>query len=334
MNIYQLYNSPEQPAMISPFFFIYDLWNPYSYVIVKKILKSEKADVVHINNFRGLSISIFSAVNSLKIPLIFTIHDYSMVCLMSTLLNSSENICTNPTRLCKIYVKIQKLIVDNKPGMVTAPSQFIIDKLKETGLFKGTKTLKFPLGIELKSIKTAKEYNIINVLYVGGLSWHKGVHILINAFNSLDYKNIRLHIIGKGKNEDEIRKLTSSDKRIIYHGFVLDKDLKGLYQKANVTVVPSIWYDNSPMVIYESLMHGSPVIGSRIGGIPELVEEGYNGFLFEAGNVGELKKIFENILHDTPQLQRLEEGAYESSKKYDINEHIRNLEKIYRDIQR
>ena len=329
LNIYAMYHHQGQPEILKPIWHGIDLWNPHFYVVVKNILKKEMPDVVHINNFKGLSLSVFSAAKRLNLPLIFTAHDYSLVCPRANLLNGSGEICTVPPRLCKVYVKIQKYLVDNKPDVVTAPSQFVIDKLKEAGLFEGVKTMKLPLGIELSDEKAEKDYDIIDILYVGGLSRHKGVHILLNAFKELEFENIKLHISGKGKDEDEFKKIAGSDKRIIFHGFVPDEELMQLYQKANFSVVPSIWYDNSPMVIYESLMNGTPVIGSRIGGIPELIEDGYNGFLFEAGDEDELRSKLESLIENTSDLKRLGECAFESVKKYDMDEHIPNLEKLY-----
>lgn len=331
LNLYTLYNHQSQSELLKLIWHVIDLWNPHSYGVVKSILRKERPDIVHINNFKGLSLSVFSAAKRLNLPLIFTAHDYSLICPRANLLNGSGIICNNPSELCKLYIKIQKFIVNNKPTFVTAPSQFVIDKLQEAGYFNGVKTMKLPLGIELCDKKAEKDYNIIDILYVGGLSRHKGVHVLINAFKKLEYENVRLHIVGKGKDEDRFTKMAGSDQRIIFHGFVPDKELMPLYQKANVTVVPSIWYDNSPMVIYESLMNGTPVIGSRTGGILGLIEEDYNGFLFEAGNVDELKEILETLLGDTPELKRLEVGAFESVKKYNMNEHLRKLEKLYKE---
>ena len=333
-NLYIAYNSQNQPELLKPIWHTIDLWNPHSYVVVKNILRKEMPDVVHINNFKGFSLSVFSATKRLNLPLVFTAHDYSLICPRANLLNGSGEICTDPSRLCKAYVNIQKFIVNNKPDLVTAPSQFVIDKLKEAGLFEGVKTMKLPLGIELNDKKAEKSYNIVDILYVGGLSKHKGVHILINAFKKLKQENIKLHIVGKGKDEAEFKKMVGSDKRIIFHGFVPDEELKRLYQKANVVVVPSIWYDNSPMVVYESFMNGTPVIGSRIGGIPELVENGYNGFLFEAGDVDELKERLENLVKNPDELKRLEEGAFESVKKYDMTGHIKKLEELYTECTR
>lgn len=334
MNIYPMYTSPEQPMIIKPVYYILDIWNPYSYKIIKNILKKEQPDIVHINNFRGISLSAFSAAKSLKLPVVFTAHDYSLICLRGTLLNTSGMICTNPIRLCNAYAAIQRFIISNNmPDLVIAPSQFMIDKLKEADLFGSVRTMKHPLGIELEYYGAKKDYDIIDILYVGGLRKHKGVQVLINAFKNIQSKHIMLHICGKGENEDEFKIIAGSDKRIIFHGFVPDNELIDLYIKANILVVPSIWYDNSPTVIYESLMAGTPVIGSRIGGIAELIEDGHNGYLFESGNADELEKILENLVKDIPQLKRLEEGAIESVKKYSMEHHIMKLERVYDEIR-
>ncbi|MCW3128987.1 MAG: glycosyltransferase family 4 protein [Methanophagales archaeon] len=329
LNLYAMYNHQNQPELLKPVWHVIDLWNPHSYIIIKNILKKEMPDIVHINNFKGLSLSAFSAAKRLNLPLIFTAHDYSLICPKANLLRGSGEICITPSRFCVLYGRIQKYLIDNKPDLVTAPSQFVIDKLKSSRLFRGIKTMKIPLGIELSDEKAEKKYDVIDILYAGELSKHKGVHVLINAFKGLKSENIRLHILGKGNDADEFKKIAGSDRRIIFHGFVSGESLMQLYLKANVTVVPSIWYDNSPVVIYESLMNGTPVIGSRIGGIPELIEAGCNGFLFTAGNVDELKEILKDLIRNPFELKRLEDGAFESVRKYSMDMHIRRLEEIY-----
>lgn len=333
LNLYAMYNHQNQPELLKPIWHGIDLWNLHSYLVAKRILKEEMPDVVHINNFKGLSLSVFGAVKNLSLPLIFTAHDYSLICPRANLFNGSGEICTVPSKFCMLYNKIQKYLVNNKPDLLTAPSQFAIEKLKENGLFEGIKMVKLPLGIELSGKKVEKEYDIIDILYVGGLSKHKGVHILLSAFKELEYENIRLHIIGKGKDTDEFKRIAGSDQRIIFHGFVTDEELIELYKKANITVAPSIWYETFGLVILESFKYGTPVIGSRIGAYPDLIKNGYNGFLFEVGNENELKNKLEYLIENPDELKKLEEGAFKSAKKYDIDEHIRKLEKIYETVQ-
>lgn len=333
LNLYEIYHHPNQSMLLKPLWHIIDLWNPYDERIIENILKTENPDVVHIHNFKGLSLSSFAPAKSLKIPLVFTAHDYSLVCMRANLLNSSGEICKNPSALCKIYNQIQKHLAKNKVDLLISPSQFVINKLKSNGLFKDVKSKKIPLGIELKdNEKFEKDYSQTNILYVGNLGEHKGVHILLKAFRKIENMNIRLDIVGKGLCSEKLKSMSENDNRIKFHDFLEGKELIKMYQQANLTVVPSIWYDNSPMVIYESFSCRTPVIGSKIGGIPELIEDGFNGYLFEAGNVNELQKLLENLIDSPETLKKLEQGTYESVQRYTMDKHIKQLETEYQKL--
>lgn len=333
LNLYEIYHHPNQSMLLKPLWHIIDLWNPYDERIIENILKTENPDIVHIHNFKGLSLSSFAPAKSLKIPLVFTAHDYSLVCMRANLLNSSGEICKNPSALCKIYNQIQKHLAKNKVDLLISPSQFVINKLKSNGLFKDVKSKKIPLGIELKdNEKFEKDYSQTNILYVGNLGEHKGVHILLKAFRKIENMNIRLDIVGKGLCSEKLKSMSENDNRIKFHDFLEGKELIKMYQQANLTVVPSIWYDNSPMVIYESFSCRTPVIGSKIGGIPELIEDGFNGYLFEAGNVNELQKLLENLIDSPETLKKLEQGTYESVQRYTMDKHIKQLETEYQKL--
>ena len=333
LNLYEIYHHPNQSMLLKPLWHIIDLWNPYDERIIKNILKTENPDIVHIHNFKGLSLSSFAPAKSLKIPLVFTAHDYSLVCMRANLLNSSGEICKNPSALCKIYNQIQKHLAKNKVDLLISPSQFVINKLKSNGLFKDVKSKKIPLGIELKdNEKFEKDYSQTNILYVGNLGEHKGVHILLKAFRKIENMNIRLDIVGKGLCSEKLKLMSQNDNRIKFHDFLEGKELLKMYVHSNLTVVPSIWYDNSPMVIYESFSYGTPVIGSKIGGIPELIEDGFNGYLFEAGNVNELQQLLETLIDSPETLEKLEQGTYESVQKYTMEKHIEQLEKEYQKL--
>ncbi len=333
LNLYEIYHHPNQSMLLKPLWHIIDLWNPYDERIIKNILKTENPDVVHIHNFKGLSLSSFAPAKSLKIPLVFTAHDYSLVCMRANLLNSSGEICKNPSALCKIYNQVQKHLAKNKVDLLISPSQFVINKLKSNGLFKDVKSKKIPLGIELKNNeKYEKNYSPMNILYVGNLGEHKGVHILLKAFKKIENRNICLDIVGKGLCSEKLKSMSENDNRIKFHDFLEGKELIKMYEQANLTVVPSIWYDNSPMVIYESFSCRTPVIGSKIGGIPELIEDGFNGYLFEAGNVNELQQLLENLIESPETLKKLEQGTYESVQRYTMDQHIKQLEKEYQKL--
>ncbi|MGB9844830.1 glycosyltransferase family 4 protein [Methanothermobacter tenebrarum] len=332
LNIYPIINFHKQNLTRRILWHLIDLININAYKKIKEILEKEAPDIVHIHNYKGLSTLSFKLVKDLNMPLVFTAHDYSTICIRSNLLNGKDQICEEQNFPCKIYNQIQRLLIDKKPDIVTAPSKFVLKKFESKGLFKDSKKIVLPNPIELKDENNKKTYDTIDILFVGSLSKHKGPHILIKAFQKVKGENLRLHIVGKGPYFEEMRKLARDDKRVIFHGFLRGKRLMDMYRMANVTVVPSIWYDNSPMVVYESFICSTPVVASGIGGVPELVRDGYNGFLFEPGNVDELANILNEISENPKILRKLEKGARKSSKKYDIKRHMSSLEKIYKGL--
>ncbi|SDF23764.1 Glycosyltransferase involved in cell wall bisynthesis [Methanolobus vulcani] len=334
-NLYPMYTSAKQPFFVKPFYYVIDLWNPSSYYIISKILKCEHPDIVHVNNFRGLSLSLFSAIKKQKVPFIFTARDYSLICPKSSLLKKSMSICHNPPILCKCYSKIQKYFVDNKPDLVTAASQFVLDKLNSNRLFEKTPKIVVPNAVEL-NINThkflEKDTSSINILYVGGLNKHKGVQVLLEAFKQIKYENIKLDIIGKGTYENELKNIAGNDKRIIFHGFKNSNDLIPFYKHANLSIVPSIWYEPFGLVIIESFKYKVPVIGSSIGGIPSIIIDGYNGLLYEPTSAIDLQDKIEYLIANPSILYEFSENALESAKKYELDQHIDNFELIFKNV--
>lgn len=332
LNLYFPSESPSQNITKKIAWHLIDLFNIKAYLEIKKILKDEAPDLVHIHNYMGLSPLSFKVVKDLNMPLVFTAHDYSPICVRTSLLNRKGQICEDKNLPCKFYNWIQKIIIDSKPDVVMAPSRFLLQKLESEGLFQDTEKRVLPNPIDIKNKRGKKDYDTIDILFVGGLSKHKGPDTLIKSFKKVKGDNLRLHIVGRGPCFEKLEKIARNDSRIIFHGFLRGEKLMDMYRMANVTVVPSILYDNSPMVVYESFMCSTPVVASRIGGIPELVKHGYNGFLFEPGDNTELAKILNMVSRDPEILKKLEIGAYKSSKKYDIEKHIDKLEEIYRSL--
>lgn len=334
-NLYPPYEFQNKPILNKILFHIVDVLGPFSHQAIKQILKKVNPDVVYINNFKGLSLAVFSAVKGLGLPSVFSVNDYSLICPRANLLRSSGEICNNQPLTCRVYAQTQKyLFTRSQPSMVIANAQFTLDKFKENGFFSGMNLAREVIGVAPVKIKTKKDEVEFNILYIGGITRHKGVHVLINAFIKLKQANVRLHIVGKGSDTDEMKRLAGTDSKITFYGFIPDDELAQLRHSANISVVPSIWYDMAQGVICESYSYGTPVIGSRIGGIPELIEEGYNGLLFEAGNSEQLQAILERLIANPQELKKLEAGAFESSKKYDIEGHVSRLEEIFTALAR
>lgn len=334
--LYPTYKQTEASGIKKPFWHVFDLWNKSTLNAVKDILVKEDIDIVHINNFKGLSLSCFKAGKEVGIPVVYMSHDFSLICPRANLIRGNNTLCDSRNFICNKYVNVQRRLLDDNVDLLISPSQFMIDKFRENDFFINTTSIKIPLGVEYTSHKTIKTYDTIDITYIGTLGKHKGVDTLIKAFKDISNDKIRLHIIGKGYDEEEFKELAGDDSRITFHGFVDNNKIQEYYEMTNILVIPSICYDNSPLVVYESFSTGTPVIGSNIGGIPELVEEGHNGFLFESGNCLSLKEKLVKVINDKELLTNLEDNAFnslpENSMEIMVNKIIEQYHKVVESV--
>jgi glycosyltransferase involved in cell wall biosynthesis len=158
--------------------------------------------------------------------------------------------------------------------------------------------------------------------YVGRLSHEKGIETLINAAKTLPFK---LKIVGDGiLKETLIQKSENAD--IEFVGYKQWNEIKDIVGKARFMVIPSEWYENNPLSVIESQCLGTPVLGAKIGGIPEMIEEGKNGMLFESRNVVDLKNKIQKMYDFEVDYKAL---AEESQQRYSGEKHYNELIKIY-----
>lgn len=148
--------------------------------------------------------------------------------------------------------------------------------------------------------------------FIGPWNYNKGLHILIESYNRLssDVK-ARLIVYGEPGVENEYgNKLKEMNKKpsVEFRGRYHYEDLQRVLSEIDVLVVPPVWYDNAPQVVFEGLSAGIPIIGARIGGIPDFVRDGENGMLFEAGNVNELVKKMSVLANDSALIMKFRDG--------------------------
>ncbi|WP_226022959.1 glycosyltransferase family 4 protein [Halomicrobium salinisoli] len=296
LNMYSPFEHQDKLGWKKPIQHIIDQWNPQTYTLVRQHINDLDPDIIHVHNYSGLSKSVFSASAVVECPVIHTLHDYNSLHIRPSLFSNGEII--TPGRLMGVYQKYNDLLIGSNIDKVIAPSQFIIDKHHEQGVFDGISSECVPLGIETTGIKHydggADDQDGTRLLFAGQLTYSKGVDILIDAVKQLDGSDLELHILGKGPYREVLEEQVEGDGRIKFHGFVSEQELARQYTNADYTVVPSRWYDNSPMVIYESYARHTPVIGANIGGIPELIEKGETGFCFEPEQPDDLADVIED----------------------------------------
>lgn len=167
--------------------------------------------------------------------------------------------------------------------------------------------------------------------YIGPLHYVKGNHVLARAFSCLGDDKVKLIIYGETSSASYMRTLKSicSGLDVEFRGRYKPNQLSEILGQFDAVVVPPIWLDNGPQVVFEALASKTPVIGSRIGGIPDFVKHGVNGLLFEAGNIEDMKNKMKSVV-DNPDLLKSFRKKIKAMKT--MLEHSKEMESLYYDV--
>lgn len=320
---------------------------------LRKVLDDFKPDVVHLNNFNfQLTPSIIYEIRKWGkahdeyIPIVYTAHDYQWVCPNHMLFipgkeekcfqceggrfgNCTKNKCIHNSSvksfLGTLEADLYRLLKTyDKVDLIICPSKFMKDKLSSNPAF-GKKLLVMYNFLDGKDGVRSEKKDY--VLYFGRYAREKGIHTLLKACRELP--DIPFIFAGNGELKEEIAEYGN----IKDAGFVMGKDLTKLISGARFSIFPSEWYENCPFSVMESQFYGTPVIASRIGGVPELLEEGVTGDMFEPGKAEELKTKIEDLWYNSDKLKRYTENC--QNKKFDtVEEYERQIEKIYNDLRK
>lgn len=330
-NFYHLLYDYKYPFLLRALWHLIDLYSPTVVGQVKRLFEYEKPDVVLTHNLKGLSLRLPKAIRSLNLPWIHTVHDVQL-CIPSGLLIYGKRNWLNHTWLQKGYERSVKRIFGS-PDMVISPSYFLYDFYKKRHFFGSSdfKILPNPAPHFKKRLSHQRPEGPLRLLFIGQLEKHKGILFLIQALKKTSIP-FELHIAGEGTLTNEITKITFSDQRITYHGFVSTEQIQDLFHVMDVLVVPSLCYENSPTVIYESLQIGIPVMASNIGGVGELVLEGKNGFLFEPCNRQAFLECLEKMYEQREYFWSQSEEIHETVKPYALEHYIDSLEKMMEQV--
>lgn len=287
----------------------------------EELCEDFKPDIVHMSNVhRQITLSILDApyLSEHHVPVIYTAHDYITICPGYLMLDGSGNVCDacldGKYRHCieKVCVKGSRAKsvlaaaeasfnrrhhMNEKIDKVIAPSRFMRSKLIE-GSWPEDKVV-FMQNFASDEIldrasstgdSTDREHPYI--LFFGRLSFEKGIDVLVHAFaKALPNlpSDLRLVIAGDGPEKDAIESFVNeANAPIELVGYKTGTELKSLVAGALLAVSPSVWRENMPYSIIEALAEGTPVIGSRIGGIPELISDDETGWLCEPGDKASL----------------------------------------------
>ncbi len=298
---------------------------------LRAVLNNFKPDVCHLNNFNYqltpsiiLEIRSWEKKNGKRVRIIYTAHDYQLICPNHMVRNSSGNCekciggsygncvkerCIHGSRAKSMIGAMEgaywrKRAVYKEIDTVICCSEFMKSKMDLEEIFRGKTIAMHNFVDRPKETGSPKETDTPNetgepvmkkdyVLYFGRYSEEKGVRTLIEAAKNLPH--IPFVFAGSGPLEAEL----SGVSNITNAGFLSGEALKKVIREAKFSVYPSEWYENCPFSVMESQMYKTPVLGANIGGIPELiVSDAPCGELFESKNTKELTEKIQKLWND------------------------------------
>lgn len=296
-NHYWSYRVKNKPMLSKIQWHLKDIYNRSIKKYVDNILDKEKPDLAICHNLCGLSISVWDSLKERNIKIIQEIHDQYMTCINSNAFRGKY--CERVCLLCKTFRiphKSKSAIVDSVIGV----SKFVLDRFADLGYYKNAKKyiLHNARNFPIVKIRHWQQDVPLKIGFIGNVSRVKGIDILVQAFikTKLD---ATLTIAGMASDKPFIEELNfykENDNRINIVGFMNSQEF---YQQVDVVVIPSVWPDTFPTVAFEACANNVPVICSRIGGLPEIIQDGENGKLFSPGSINELTAIFDAL---TPTL--------------------------------
>ena len=315
---------------------------------IRIILDDFKPDVIHLNNINfQLTPSIIYEVRKWEkrekynVKIVYTAHDFQWVCPNHMLMIPStkelcfkcrngrygecaKNKCIHNSKVKSILGTVEAftykvLKTYEKVDVVICPSHFMKKVLSNNPAITN-KLIVMHNYCTMGSFAKREKKNY--VLYFGRYSEEKGIDVLLKVCRMLP--EISFVFAGDGPLKEEVELV----KNVHNMGFLSGDELKNIISQSKMTIVPSIWYENCPFTIIEAQKLGTPVIASDLGGIPELIDAGKTGEIFESGNVEQLASIIQEVWND--DLKCKEYSLNCQKKAFDsIEEYCEKLLKIY-----
>lgn len=288
------YNLNKLPKFLRFFWQLFNLFNFISYFKIKEILQKEKCDAVITNNLMGLGFLTPLAIKNLKIKHLHIAHDIQLI-HPSGLMYYGEEVIVE-SFFAKIYTSVCRYLF-NSLSTVIFPSNWLKDLYVKKNFFVNSKINVLPNPIENTKEQARENSAGFKFLFLGQIEKHKGIFLLIDAFNKIieKYPKVELVVAGDGSRMEIAKKKATNNNNIKFVGWQDDKEANKLLFLSDCLVYPSLVYENCPNAIQRALMAKLPVLASDLGGIPELVNKNA-GVLFKPADVNDLAEKMEWVI--------------------------------------
>lgn len=331
------------------------VYNPSARRELGRLLEGERPDLAHLHVYSGqLSASILEPLRARGIPTVQTLHDFKLACPVRTFV-SRDKVCEacrgrhfwralprrcNRGSLARTALNVVEAYVSRQLGDVEAIDRFIAvsdflrGKMVEHGVVTQDRISTLHNFLDPAPLRVAEEPGR-HFLYAGRLTPIKGVDVLLEAVRDLPGTDLLVAGEGRSRADLEAQARSAGMDHVRFLGFQEDAELERLVRSSICTVLPSVGYETFGLAALESLALGRPVVASRIGGIPEVVDDGVDGFLVPPGDAGALRDRMRWLArHPDRAMEMGATGRRKVESSFDPDAHYEGLMRVYRDAAR
>jgi glycosyltransferase involved in cell wall biosynthesis len=316
---------------------------------LKEFIERFQPEVVHAHNVFSVALEVVDSLGRCGVPLLQTVHDYQLLCPNSWCVRGDGSPCPGGAGAQCFQHDCQKNYPYDSWGVLLsalrqrlasagvriaiAPSSHLAERLRSHGWREVRHLPYFIDGLRASSNGPRTDHDL---LYVGRLEREKGVDVLLEALPAVlaAIPRVQLTLVGGGSQEPALRRQAEQSKlgsAVRFLTQIPREELSIHYARAAACILPSVWTENSPLVAYECLSAGLPMIGSRIGGIPELIEPPC-GFTFEPRNPTDLARVVIRFLRlPLAERQQMSMAARRRAENYQRPAHLLRIEELYRE---
>lgn len=311
------------PKAFRFFWHLWDLFNLVNYFKIKRILKQENCRLAITNNLMGLGLLTPRALKKLKIKQVHLAHDIQLIHPSGLVYWGKEDLIDSlPARN---YAGLCSRLFDS-PDIVIFPSLWLRDLHLAKIFFVKSRRLILPNPIEAAPYqpgeKTAAGFKF---LFLGQIEEHKGVFLLLEAFQKLarEHDGLELLFVGSGSRLADLKKLAGSGP-VKFLDWPDEAEVNRLLKESDLLVYPSLCYENCPNAIQRAFAAGLPVLAADLGGISELLSRNA-GLLFKPGDAADLAAKMAWALNNPEALKALAEAGKEKAALSQADSYIKEL---------
>jgi glycosyltransferase involved in cell wall biosynthesis len=316
INVYWPYGPKGAPRWLEPAWHTLDLWNPWMVSRAHAILEEEAPDVVHTHGWVGFSPRVWREIARLGLPIVHTLHDYRLLCIHATMFRNGQA-CARQCLGCRAASMLKRGPASDV-DVVVGVSRSVLDRHLDAGFFSTAEqeVIRVPVELPPEPAGPDRDGSVVRLGYLGRLDPVKGVELLLAASRDLAADGWELRIAGTG----ESRFVESLEKLPRHHNvrFVGRVEPNVFLPEVDALIVPSRWPEAAGLVVLEAFAQGVPVLGARRGGIPELIIEGSNGFLFDPDSPAELARLLAELIQHPERLAEFREDCLRAASLHAV----------------